>query len=173
MENDTNDTIVYKLDNSVNTEVALQNTANDVLVKLKSKFEGEYTIKANEFGAKEKDWTHEIKVRKGNKIGAEVSFKWEQSKPEIVSAEVSESSKLGSQIALFTLGIFFFGGALLAFNKVEPLAFLPGYKIAAVLGGFICLIPGLIVFMILKSVLLKNEKEQNNTLVQEVRELIK
>ncbi|GAA5082585.1 hypothetical protein GCM10023210_00090 [Chryseobacterium ginsengisoli] len=48
------------------------------------------------------------------------------------------------------------------------MAFLPGYKIAAGLGGLIGLIPGAIIAYVLKSILLKNEKEENKQLVMNV-----
>ncbi len=166
-------TIVYQLDQSVRTETALHNAANEVLAKLNTKFGSEYTVKANDFGVKEKDWSHEIKVRKGNKIGAEVSFKWEQADAKIVKLDVSDSSKLGSQITFITLIVFVGIGAYMGYNDIEPLAFLPGYKIAAGLGGLIGMIPGLILVGVLKSLFLKKEKEINKKLVQEVRDLIK
>lgn len=165
--------IIYPLEDIYNKETSLKNIANQVLTILQNKFGSEYTVTASSFGPIEKDWTHQIKVRKGNKIGAEVEFKWEKSKPEVVKLEVTESSKLGSQVMLSTLAIFVITGALMGFNKIAPLAFLPGYKIAAILGGFIFLIPALIIATILKSILLKGEKAQNAQLVNEVTQLVR
>ncbi|RWW91778.1 hypothetical protein [Flavobacterium cerinum] len=168
----TETTIVYKLDNSTDTQTALKNVATETLNKLKEKFGNEYIVTAGDLGEVEKNWSHEIKVRKGNKIGAEVTLKWEQSQPEIVTVEVDDSSKMGSWITYGTLLPFVVIGAYLAYNDMAPLAFLPGQKVAAGLGGLIALIPGLIAVSILKTLLLKNEKEQNTQLVNEVRLLV-
>lgn len=166
------DKITYQLENSGDKETSLKNFANDILNQLKSRFGSEYNVTANEFGTFDKDWSHEIKVRKGNKIGAEVGFKWEQSQPDIIQLEVDESSKMGSQITYGILLPFIIIGAYLAYNDMAPLAFLPGHKIAAGLGGLIAIIPGLIIVSIVKSVLLKKEKVLNAQLVQDVMQLI-
>ncbi len=166
------DKIIYQLENSSDKETALKNTAKDIQAQLKNKFGNEYTVIANEFGTIDKEWSHEIKVRKGNKIGAEVTFKWEKSNPEIMILEVDESSKMGSQITMGIVISFILIGAYLAYNDMAPLAFLPGRKIAAGLGGLIALIPGLIIVSIVKSMLLKDEKALNAQLVNEVRQLI-
>lgn len=164
--------IIYKLDNHGDKETSLKTTANDVLAKLKNQFGHEYDVTANEFGVFDKDWSHEIKVRKGNKIGAEVGFKWEQSQPEVVTLEVDESSKMGSQITYGILLIFVAVGAYLAYNDMAPLEFLPGKKIAGGLGGLIAIIPGMIVVSIAKSLFLKNEKAQNAQLLNDVRQAV-
>lgn len=166
------DKITYQLENSGDKETSLKNFANDILNQLTSRFGSEYNVTANEFGTFDKDWSHEIKVRKGNKIGAEVGFKWEKSQPEIIQLEVDESSKMGSQITYGILFPFVIIGAYLGYNDMAPLAFLPGHKIAGGLGGLIAIIPGLIVVSIVKSMLLKKEKEINAQLVKEVRQLV-
>ena len=163
---------IYPLENGSDKETSLKNVANDVLAELKNKFGGEYIVTADEFGAFGKDWSHEIKIRKGNKIGAAVGFKWEQSQPEMVILEVDESSKMGTWITYGILLPCIIVGAYLAYNDMEPLAFLPGKKMAAGLGGLIFLVPGLVIVAILKKLLLKNEKEQNAQLVNDVRQLI-
>lgn len=165
------DKMIYQLENSGN-EASLKNTANDILNKLKNKFGGEYVVTADDFGLFDKDWSHRIKIRKGNKIGAEVTFKWEKSRPEIVTLEVDESSKMGSWITYGILLPFAFAGAHMGYNDIGPLAFLPGKKIAGALGVLILIIPGFIIASILKRLVLKNEKEQNTQLVNDVRQLI-
>lgn len=167
-----NNEIIYTLDNNGDRETILKNTATELLTKLKSKYGNTYTVSANDFGVFDKDWTHEIKIRKGNKVGAEVTLKWEQVNPTTLTLEVDESSKMGSMITYGTLFPFAAIGAYLAYNDMAPLAFLPGQKVAGGLGGLIALIPGLIVVYILKSVLLKNEKEENQHLVSDVRKTI-
>ena len=166
------ETIIYNLE-SGDRETELKKTANDILKQLNAKFGNEYIVRANDFGLFDKDWSHEIKIRKGNKIGAEVSFKWENSNPEILTLDVDDSSKMGSWITYGILFPFMIIGAYLAYKDMEPLAFLPGKKIAGGLGGLIALVPALILVFIFKSLLLKNEKEQNAQLVDQVRESVK
>lgn len=168
-----NNEIIYTLDNNGDRETILKNTATGLLAKLKSQFGNAYTVSAGDFGELDKDWTYQIKIREGNKIGAEVTLKWEQTKPTILTLEVDESSKMGSVITYGTLLPFTATGAYLAYNDIEPLAFLPGHKIASGLGGLIALIPGLIVVFILKSILLKNEKEKNRQLVIDITNTIR
>lgn len=167
------DKIIYQLENTTDKETSLKNIANDIMAQLKSKYGSEYTVTANEFGLFDKDWSHEIKVRKGNKIGAEVGFKWEESQPEIMTLEVDESSKMGSLITYGILVPFVIIGAYMGYNDIEPLAFLPGQKIAGGLGALIALIPGIIVASIVKSIVLRKEKAQNVQLVNDVRQLIR
>lgn len=163
-----NNQISYPLENSGNKEAMLKNAASDLMTKLKNQFGGSYSVTADEFASVDKDWTHNIKIRKGNKIGAEVTLKWENTNPSALLVEVDESSKMGSIITYGGMILFMAVGAYMGGNHIEPLAFLPGIKIAAGLGGLIGLIPGFIIASILKSVLLKNEKEENKQLVLDV-----
>ncbi|RZJ91398.1 MAG: hypothetical protein EOO20_05200 [Chryseobacterium sp.] len=165
-------TITRQLDKNVDTKTALTQITSATLTALNAKFGSEYTVMEGNFPDLDKDWTHDIKVRKGNKIGAEVTLKWEKTNANIVTLEVDDSSKMGNQITYITLLVFLAVGAYMGYNDMEPLAFLPGRKIAAGLGGLIGLIPGVIIVSVLKSMLLKNEKEQNKQLVAEVRQAI-
>lgn len=160
-----NNQIIYTLENNGDRETILKNEASNVMTKLKNQFGSSYSVTEDEFGLVDKDWTHRIKIRKGNKIGAEVTLKWEKTKPEVLSVEVDESSKMGSIITYGGMLLFMTAGAYMVGNHIEPLAFLPGTKIAAGLGGVIGLIPGFIIASLLKSVLLKNEKKENKQLV--------
>lgn len=163
-----NNQIIYTLDSNGDKETNLKNVATTLMAKLKNQFGSTYTVSAGEFGLFDKDWTHEIKIRKGDKIGAEVTLKWEEAKPTVLTIDVDESSKMGSMITYGVLLPFAIVGAYLGYNDMEPLTFLPGQKIAGGLGGLIALIPGLLIVYILKSLLLKNEKEENKQLVSDV-----
>jgi len=163
------DKITYQLGPVPDKKAVLKATSDEVFNQLKNKFGNEYDVTASDFGEVDKEWSHEIKVRKGNKIGAEVSFNWKESQPDIIELEVSESSKFGWQLTIIILFIFLAMGSYLGYNNMEPLAFLPGKKLAGGLGALIALIPGLIILSIAKSVLMKNEKEINANLVDEVR----
>lgn len=163
-----NNQIMYTLKSGDDKETILKNTSSDLMAKLQNQFGSSYSVTADDFGLFDKDWTHTIKIRKGNKIGAEVVLKWEKTNPSALLAEVDESSKMGSIIIYGGLILFMIIGAYMGGNHIEPLAFLPGYKIAAGLGGLIGLIPGAIIAFLLKSILLKNEKEENRQLVSKV-----
>ncbi|WP_177736045.1 hypothetical protein [Flavobacterium inviolabile] len=164
--------ITYKINPNANTNTALKQAANDITSILQSKFGSSYAISADDFTDADKNWSHEIKVRQGNKIGAAVGLKWEKSTRDVLKLDVSESSKMGNMITYSVLLLFLAIGAYMGYNNIEPLAFLPGHKIAAGLGGLIALIPGIILVAILKSILLKGEKEQNAKLVHEVRQAL-
>lgn len=164
--------IIYQLALESDKEAALKSTANDVLAKLKEKFGHEYDVKASEFRLVDKDWSHEIKVRKGTKVGAEVEFKWEESSPEVVTLEVDESSKMGSWLTYGIMLPFMIVGAYMGYNAIAPLDFLPGKKIAGGLAALIALIPALIIVSIAKSFLLKSAKAENTKLLSEVRQAV-
>lgn len=166
------DKIIYPLERGSDKEAALKSTANDILAKLKDRFGHEYEVKANEFGTFDKDWSHEIKVRKGNKVGAEVEFKWEESSPDVVTLEVDESTKMGSWLTYGILLPFVAAGAYMGYNDMAPLEFLPGQKIAGGLGGLIALVPGIILLSVAKSSLLKSARAQNAQLLGEVRQAV-
>lgn len=165
-------TVIYELENG-SAEDALKNTANGILEVLKNKYGKEYAVTADDFIEIGKTWTHEVKVRKGNKVGAAVSFKWENTQASVVALTVDNSSKLSAQITYITLLIFVAVGAYMGYNKIFPMHFLPGFKIAAGLGGLLFMIPGLIIVSVLKSLFLKKEKEENAKLVEEIITLIK
>lgn len=164
--------IIYKIDSNANRNTALQQASNHIKATLQSKFGSSYVISADAFIDADKNWSHEIQVRQGNKIGAAVGLKWEKSNPNVVLLDASESSKIGNIITISVLLLFLVIGGYMGYNKIEPFAFLPGYRIAAGLGGLFALIPGIILVFILKSILLKGEKEQNAQLVNEVRQVI-
>lgn len=168
----TDTTITRQLDNGTNKETALKNLAGETLAQLKARFGNQYAVTADDFGEIGKNWSHEIKVRNGSKIGAAVTLKWEQTNPGNVSLDVEESSKLGTTVIYTCLLLFTSAGVLLAYNDMAPLAFLPGKKLAGLLGALISIIPGGIIGFVLKNILLKNEKEQNAKLVAEVRQFI-
>lgn len=161
--------IIYKIDPNANRNTALQQASNTIKATLQSKFGSSYAISADAFIEADKNWSHEIQVRQGNKIGVAVGLKWEKSTPDTVLLDASESSKMGNMITYSVLLLFLAIGGYMGYNNIEPLAFLPGSKIAGGLGGLIALIPGIIVVFILKSILLKGEKEQNAKLVNEVK----
>lgn len=165
--------IVCNLADTGGGAAALQQKANEVKAKLASRFSNAYDISADDFKAPEKDWSHEIKLRKGDKIGASVDMKWEKSTPDTLVLEVSESSKLGSTITIGVLVPALLIGAYMGYNDIEPFDMLPGKRIAAVLAGLFMLIPGLIVVAILKSIMLKSAKDENAQLVREVTETVR
>ncbi|GAA5082590.1 hypothetical protein GCM10023210_00100 [Chryseobacterium ginsengisoli] len=101
-----NNQIIYSLENNGDKETILKNEASNLMTKLKNQFGSSYSVTADEFGLFDKDWTHTIKIRKGNKIGAEVILKWEKTQPEVLSVEVDESSKMGS-IIIYGISILF------------------------------------------------------------------
>ncbi len=160
--------IVYTLEGSGTREANLKNEATNLLAKLKNQFGSTHSVTAGEFGVLDKDWSHEIKIRKGDKVGAAVTLKWAKSNPTVLSIDVDESSKMGSRILYGGLFSFMGIGAYMGYNHIEPFAFLPGQKIATALAALIMAIPGIIVVYILKSMLMKNEKEENKQLVASV-----
>ncbi|RZJ70282.1 hypothetical protein [Flavobacterium sp.] len=166
------DEIIITLEPGDST-TALLKLSNDLKNKLAARFGNQYEVSSGDFTKPEKDWSHEIKIRKGSKVGASVDLKWEKSKREIVKVDVDESTKLGTMITLGVLVPLLLIGAYMGYNNIAPLDFLPGRKIAGGLGGLIALIPGLIIVFVLKSALLKGEKAENAQLVASVKEAVK
>jgi len=160
--------IVYTLEGTGTRETNLKNEATNLMTKLKNQFGSTHSVTADAFGELGKDWSHEIKIRKGDKVGAAVTIKWVKTNPEVLTLSVDESSKMGSRILYGGLFSFMAIGAYLGYNHIGPFAALPGQKIATALSALIMAIPGIIVVYILKSMLLKNEKEENKQLVASV-----
>lgn len=118
------------------------------------------------------NWSNEIKIRKGNKIGVSISLNWKKSTYKQVEIVITESTKLGSYL-LYGIGFpFMFIGAYMGANNIAPLDFLPGYKLAAGLGGAIAFIPGVIIATIIKGIILKKSKEENHQLQNQVTEIV-
>ena len=155
-----------------NTEI-LKKTANELINKLTSKFGNLYSISKEENAAStDLEWSQEIKIRKGAKVGATISLKWEATSVSVIKAEVDTDSKLGS-IILYSVQIpFLIIGAYMGYNHIAPLDFLPGQKLAAGLGGVLALIPGGIVVYLLNKMLLKDAKAENERLLEAIRNTI-
>ena len=155
-----------------NTEI-LKKTANELINKLTSKFGNLYSISKEENAAStDLEWSQEIKIRKGAKVGAAISLKWEATSVSVIKAEVDTDSKLGS-IILYSVQIpFLIIGAYMGYNHIAPLDFLPGRKLAAGLGGVLALIPGGIVVYLLNKILLKDAKAENERLLEAIRNTI-
>ena len=163
--------IIYKLDKgNDNIEMVLQEATNSLISKLKKEIGEEYKISSDEFESPDKDWSHEIKIRKGNKIGADIGLRWENK--STLEIDINKSSKIGSIITYGVSIPLMVIGAYMGYNNIAPLAFLPGSKIAAGLGGLISLIPSFIIINILKSLLLKEVKEEANQLVINIRKIL-
>ena len=165
--------VIYRLEVRAGDKIdsILKSKLEEVVAKLHKKFGGEYELTSDDFDEADEDWSHEIKIRKGNKIGVEVDLKWEKSNPNLLSLEVDEGSKLGNRILYGCLIGFSILCAVMASNDIPPLAFLPGsYKLATGLGGVIGLIPGGILGFGLKSYFLKDEKAANEALLAAVLE---
>lgn len=170
MQTETN--VIYPLDNTLDTENALKNITSEILTKLENRFGHEYEIKSTELEASATEWMHEITIRKGNKIGVELTLTWNKKSGESVIISVDESAKLGSQITKIVLYGFILVGAYMGYENIPPFDFLPGRKIAAAVAGLICAIPALIVIAILKNILFKEEKAINTELANEVKTLL-
>ncbi|PHK28913.1 hypothetical protein VF13_40440 [Nostoc linckia z16] len=164
----------YNLDISgqANTELALMETVAAIKEKLTTRFGNSFEMTEDPIASPEKTWTHEIKIRKGNKIGVAVEFKWESTAPSALHLDASVSSKLGSMISYGVVIGFLMLGAYLAYNDMAPLEFLPGKKIAGGLGGLLFMIPGAIVAYILKKVILKDAQAENAVLLKEVKQYL-
>ncbi len=156
-----------------NLEPSLTAALSEIRSRIQSKF-GQYELSEDAYKAPEKDqWTHEFKIRSGNKIGASIDLKWQKSYGNEIRIEVSQSSKLGNTITYTVLGTFLVVGGIMGFEHVAPLDFLPGKKIAGVLGGLLAMIPGLIVMAIVKKIALSDAKPANTALEAEVNEFVK
>lgn len=136
--------------------------------KLNNGFGNEYIISLGKDTKIEDEWTYEIKIRKGNKIGTSVSLNWEKKSFSNLKIEVSESTKIGVFLIYGIVFPFMFVGAYMGANHIAPLDFLPGYKLAGGLGGLITGILGMILTSFLKTVILKKYKEENENLQKRV-----
>lgn len=135
-------------------------------------YDTKYQVFSGEIEVPEDKWSHEIKIRKGNKIGVGIELSWEKENPSDVEIEVKESTKIGNRI-LYGVSIpFMLIGAYMAVNRIAPLDFLPGYKIAGGLGGVIAFIPGIIIAVVIKSFVLKKYKEENKELEEKTEGLM-
>jgi hypothetical protein len=167
-----NDEILQNLPADGSRETVLREATLKLMAKLQTHFGSEYVISSDDFATPDKDWSNEIKIRKGSKIGASVSMKWENSAPNSLKLSVDESSKLGNIITYGILLSFIAIGAYMGHNHIFPLHFLPGRKIAAGLGGLLAALPGMLLVFVIKAILFKGEKAENAKLVQDVKKAI-
>ncbi|MEM7484318.1 MAG: hypothetical protein AAF348_03840 [Bacteroidota bacterium] len=168
------ETITYHLtkNEGEGIETVLNNTCTEISTKLKSEFGGAYEISFSDIEPPKEDWSHGIKIRKGSKIGAQLNLKWKKGSPAVLEMDIEESSKIGNILIYVILVPISLICAYMGLNNIAPLAFLPGRKIAAALGGIIGLIPGGILIYFFKSIFLKQEKKENDQLVKDIRKVI-
>ena len=156
-----------------NVEEVLHTTANKILNKLKNEFGDRYEILSKKLGSPDEKWSHDIKLRKGNKVGARLELNWENDSPTKFEIEIDESSILGSIITYSSLLTCLFLGAYLGRHNIWPLAFLPGGRISALLGILIAFVPGAIFMYILKGMIVKKEyREESIKLTDDIRKII-
>lgn len=156
------------------TEIALHRRARTLHLKLKSEFGKDFEISAEHMkGIEDGKWAHEIKVRDGMHVGASVDMTWQKKKENQLMLEVDQSTKIGNYIMMGTMIPCFMIGGIMGIFGVAPLDFLPGTKLGGLLGALIALIPGVILFLIMRSILMRNHKEENRALKAKVHALVK
>lgn len=162
--------MIYKL-NTKDVSAAkeeIKELVSGLAARLNNDFGNEYIISLGKDTKIEDDWAYDIKIRKGNKIGASLSLNWKKEHFNNLNIEVSESTKIGNYLMYGIAFPFMFVGAYMGANHIAPLDFLPGYKLAGGLGGVIAFIPGIILTTLIKSIVLKKHKEENESLKKEV-----
>ncbi|AUP78540.1 hypothetical protein [Flavivirga eckloniae] len=167
--------IIYSLEHSENSDIEsiIEKNSTILINKIEQRFHNGYEIKYSEPKVPEKDWSHEIKIRKGNKIGVLIGLKWEKDTPYTFGIEITESSITGNMLTYGIIIPISLVGAYMGVNDIEPLTFLPGNrKLAAGLGGLIGLIPGGIMVYVIKSIFMKKEKKESSELIREIIEVI-
>ena len=160
----------YDLDivGQVSPELALMEAASEIKEGLGKRFGNDYDITEGPIARPETTWSHEIKIRKGNKIGAVVTLRWHNHTPAVIQLNAANSSKLGSLLSYVVIIGSSILGAVLAYNNVAPLGFLPGKTIAAGLGALLFLMPGVAITYISKKIIFKDVKKENEALLEEV-----
>ncbi|EZH72613.1 hypothetical protein ATO12_20980 [Aquimarina atlantica] len=160
--------MVYKLNaedvNAAKEEI--KEYVSGLAARLDNDFGDEYIVSLGKDTEIEDDWSYDIKIRKGNKVGASLSLHWKKQHFNDLNIEVSESTKIGSFLMYVIVFPFMLIGAYMGANHIAPLDFLPGYKLAGALGGVIALIPGIILTTLIKSVILRKYKEENASLMK-------
>ncbi|TSE02544.1 hypothetical protein [Aquimarina algiphila] len=161
------------IDENNSADKVLLEASNKIIEKIQERFANSYEIVSEEFKSPDKDWSREIKVSRGNKVGSVIDLNWTKDMPTKLEIDVTKSSKIG-RILIYTIGIsFLLLGAYMGMNDIEPLAFLPGYKLAAGLGGLIALIPAaILIFILQKMIITKKDNEESNKLVQDIQKEI-
>lgn len=154
-------------------EYALHRRAKTLTAKLQETFGANYEVKMEELKPIEDKWTCEITVRQGTKVGAGVDMTWKKSKPKILELDIDKSTKMGNMLMMGVLLPCFVIGAAMGVFGIPPLDILPDTKIGGLISGLIALVPGLIIMMILRSVLLGKHKEESNQLKEEVTKVVK
>ena len=173
MLNDDN-IITAQLEEDGRTDSQLRQISEDLLAATKAAFTGEHTIKISDPDLENEDeWNRVIKVTNGAKIGASMDIRWDAHKPDKVQVEIDEKTKFGTIVFAACVAPLFFLGMYMGIEEIPPLDFLPGYKIAAILGGIILAIPGGILGAVLKSILMKKEAPVNKKLRADLVALVK
>jgi hypothetical protein len=138
--------------------------------QLRTRFGAGYEVSAEEPLARGGDWQQTIKVRKGAQVGADVDLSWQGGPAKLTT---STASKLGTAL-LVGIGLPAGAvGAYLGYNHIPPLAFLPGWRIAAALGGVMLLLAGMIVALVLDAALGRGHAAENEQLRRQVADVVR
>jgi len=166
--------ITVQLAGDEHADQQLSKISEDLLSATRAAFTGGYTIKISDPDEDKSDeWNREISVANGAKIGASMDIRWDARKPDKVQVEIDEKTRFGTIVFAACILPLLFLGIYMGAEDIPPLDFLPGYKIAAALGGIIMAIPGAILGAVVKPLLMKKEAPINKQLQDDLMALAK
>ena len=170
-----NENLIYSLDSTSTSDVAslLSHSVDSITKLLKDNLNNDYEIISGKVDQPGDSWTHTVKVRKGNSVGVAVELSWTNNNPGQLQVSVEESSKLGNIILWGAVVPFAAAGFYMGVEDIEPLAFLPGEKIAAALGALMGMTAGAIIGTIIKSLVIKKaDQKESDALVTTITSLL-
>lgn len=111
-------------------------------------------------------WSQTIAVRQGSRIGADVVITWNGT---TMTLGLDAGSTLGTAVAMaFTLPLVVTGGVM-GYLHLGPFAGLPGYRLAALIGALIMMIPGAALAAVVNSFLARGRAPENAALRETIR----
>lgn len=150
------------------TDALLVELAKAILLGLRAKFPAPYETAREENEKTDDRLEVELSLRKGLPIGVSIKLLRDDEKPGTVGFGIEPSTKLAQYVTLGVTVPLMIACGVMGMGHIAPLDFLPGRRIAALLGaliGFVCALP---IFMTLNYLLGRGSAPQNRQLVNEV-----
>jgi hypothetical protein len=152
------------------TDALLNELAVAILTELKTAFPAPHETAREENDKVDDAQEVELTVRNGLQVGVGIKLLRDpvDGKPDVLSVGIEPNTKLAQYVTLGVTIPFMLVAAYMAIARVPPLDFLPGRKIAALLGALIGFVFSLPVFMGLNYALGRSSAPKNRQLVSDV-----
>ena len=135
------------------------------------RFGDHYEIKAGDESQSDGEWSRQLKIRQGFKIGSSIELKADLENDKEGTVMVDESSKLENWLYAGILLPSVLFGIHATRQDIGFFAFFPGKKLGAILGGLLMVIPGAMLALAVKKIVMRSVEPKIEKLIEKVNQV--